>query len=139
MESETHWRHIVTGEIIELDTGSFADVVNGTEKLVIVEFYTTSCPNCRTMEPVFQELAGEMAEYAVFARINAQVHHSIAQSHGVMGVPTFKFFCGGRPIAEDVGAQHATMLRNTIKDLVKRRTECIGKSTPISYEMDGYG
>ncbi len=127
------------GEIHELDMDSFAKMTAGTKDLVVVEFYTTVCPNCRAMEPVLKDLAKELRGVAVFGRVNAQVHQQLAAKYGVMGVPTFKFFCGGRPVGEDIGAMPATLLRNTIKDLVKRKRECITRSTPISYEMDGYG
>lgn len=129
----------MSGEVLELDDTTFTEVVNNPDKLVIVEFYTTTCPNCRAMEPVFYDLAVELSDIAVFARINAQAHMSIAMAHGIMGVPAFKFFCQGRTIAEDVGAMHATLLRNTVKDLVRRSSACISGSTPISYEIDGYG
>jgi hypothetical protein len=42
-------------------------------------------------------------------------------------------------VGELVGAINTTILRNTIKDLIRHRNECVNKSTRISYEMDGYG
>ena len=127
-----------TDAIIELTSSSFHSIVQAHEKLVVVEFYTTTCPNCAAIEPVYEELAWELHRYASFARINAQVHVDVAQRFGILGVPTFKFFCKKRPIGDIVGAVNATILRNTIKDFIKHRTECASRSTPISYEMDGY-
>jgi len=126
-------------KVRELTGLSFQDILDTTKKLVVVEFYTSTCPNCRIMEPVLEEIAEELKEIAEFTRVNAQTNPALAASHGIMGVPTFKFFCQGRSIGELVGALPATILRNTIKDLVKRRSECISKSTPVSYEIDGYG
>ena len=127
------------GDVLELTGTTFPKVVEGSKELVVIEFYTTTCPNCRIMEPIIRELAKELKDTAVFGRVNAQVERSLAMRYGVMGVPTFKFFCSGKPIAEDVGAMPNTLLMNTIKDLIHRRRECISGSTRISYEMDGYG
>ncbi len=126
-------------EIKELDMSSLDKVLKSTEKLIIVEFYTNTCPNCRAIAPVYANLSKELSRDAVFTQINAQVNTELASRYGVMGVPTFRFFCKERPIGEIVGEVNATILRNTIKDFIKHRTECISKSTSLSYEMDGYG
>ena len=123
----------------ELDMGNFDETVRGTDKLVIVEFYNTTCPNCQAIAPTYAELSLELKKEALFTRVNAQLNPSIAARFGVMGVPTFKFLCKDRPVGEIVGAVHATMLRNTIKDMVRHRTECISKSTKLVFELDGYG
>jgi thioredoxin 1 len=125
--------------IKELDDSTLEKEMAATGKLVVVEFYTDTCPNCKAMEPVFRQLSDELAKDAVFAKVNAQHSLKSARKHGVFGVPTFKFFCGGQPIGELVGAINATMLRNTVKDLIRHRNECIEKSTRISWDMDGYG
>lgn len=123
----------------ELDEKLYNDTLKSTEKLVIVEFYTSTCPNCQSIAPTYTELSKELQHYAIFTKVNAEINTSIASHNGIMGVPTFKFFCKTRPIGELVGSVNATLLRNTIKDLIKHRNECISKSTPISYDIDGYG
>ncbi len=126
-------------DIKELDTKSFDEILKDSDKLIIVEFYTTTCPNCRAIAPVYSELAKELQKNAIFAKINAQNNSELSMRYGIMGVPTFKFFCQGKPIGELVGAIHATVLRNTIKDLIKHRMECASKSTKLAFEIDGYG
>jgi thiol-disulfide isomerase/thioredoxin len=125
--------------IKDMDDKIFDETLKSTDKLVIVEFYTNTCPNCLAIAPVYEELAKELGKDAIFTQVNAQKNIAIAQRYGVMATPTFKFFCKNGPIGELVGAIHATVLRNTIKDLIRHRTECVSKSTRISYEMDGYG
>lgn len=125
--------------IKELDDKTFDETLKSTDKLVIVEFYTNTCPNCLAIAPVYEELSKELGKDAVFSQVNAQKNMTIAARYGVMATPTFKFFCKTGPIGELVGAIHATVLRNTIKDLIRHRMECVSKSTRISYEMDGYG
>lgn len=127
------------GKVKELDDGNFDEVVGGSDKLVIVEFYTNSCPNCVAIAPVYTKLSEEHGLDAVFAKMNVQKYQRIGARYGIMGTPTFKFFCKGRPIGEIVGAVHGTIIRNTIKDFVRHRTECASMSTRMTYEIDGYG
>lgn len=125
--------------IRELDHNSFDKTLKGTDKLVIVEFYNNTCPNCAAIAPVYSELSKELEKDAVFAKVNAEQNMAIAMRYGIMGVPTFKFLCKNKPIGEIVGSVNATMLRNTIKDYIRHKLECVSKSTPLLYELDGYG
>jgi len=115
------------------------EIEKSQNKLVVVEFYTTTCPNCAAMVPVFEEVASLMAKDAVFFTVNANENQELAMRFGVMGVPAFKFFCNGKEVAGTVGATNVTALSNTVKDLVKYGTQCISNSTILKYEMDGYG
>jgi thiol-disulfide isomerase/thioredoxin len=126
-------------EIQKIDAADFDNLLKDSEKLVVVEFYTTTCPNCAAIAPVYKEMAsGELAKDADFTMVNVESAQELSMRYGIMGVPTFKFFCKSKVIGEIVGAVNATILRNTIKDLIKHRDECVFKSTRISYEMDGY-
>jgi thioredoxin-like negative regulator of GroEL len=126
-------------DIKELNDESFNKLINKTDKFVAVMFYTTTCPNCRAITPVYEELSSELSKDAIFTRVNAEQNMGLASQFGIMGVPTFKFFCNNNPIGELVGAINRTILRNTIKDLIRHKNECISKSTRITWEMDGYG
>ncbi|UCE36977.1 MAG: thioredoxin [Thermoplasmata archaeon] len=127
------------GKVKELDDASFDETLKTTDKLIIVEFYTTTCPNCRAIAPIYAELSEELENEAVFTKLNTEQNMNVAARYGIMGVPTFKFFCKEKPIGEVVGTIPTTMLRNTIKDYIRHRLECATKSTRLVYEMDGYG
>ena len=129
----------MAGSVQELDPGSFGKALEGGDRLVVVEFYTDTCVNCAALKPVYEALSAEMGAEASFARVNAASNPSLASSFGIMGVPTIKFFCRGRPIGDIVGEVNATVLRNTIKDFIKHRLECVSKSSVLRTEMDGYG
>jgi thioredoxin-like negative regulator of GroEL len=126
-------------EVRELNDESFDKLITTSEKFVAVMFYTNSCPNCRAITPVYSELSNELEKDAVFTRVNAQQNGILAVRFGIMGVPTFKFFCKNKPIGELVGAINSTLLRNTIKDLIRHKNECISKTTSFRWEIDGYG
>ena len=124
----------------DIDQTEFDKAIETSKnKLVVVEFYTKTCPNCAAMVPIYQEVAGGLQKDAEFYKIDANVNQELSMRFGIMGVPAFKFFCNGVEVAGIVGATNSTALANTVKDLVKHGTQCISKSTIIRYEMDGYG
>ena len=125
--------------IKDLNEQEFDGLLTNKDDFISVMFYTTTCPNCLAIAPVYEELSNELAKDAVFTQVNAQQNMTLAAKYGVMATPTFKFFCKGGPIGELVGAIPSTMLRNTIKDLIRHRMECAASSTSFRYEMDGYG
>ena len=127
------------GAIKDINESDFDKLLDDQEDFISVMFYTTTCPNCKAIAPVYEELAKELGRDGIFTKINTERNTNIALRFGVMGVPTFKFFCKKRPVGELVGAINTTILRNTIKDIIRHRNECINKSTRLSYEMDGYG
>ncbi|MCU0798597.1 MAG: thioredoxin family protein [Candidatus Thermoplasmatota archaeon] len=126
------------GAIEELDTEGFEKAVRAREMLMIVEFYTNSCPNCKAMEPIYRKVASDLAGKAYCARVNAQGHMELVMRYGIQSVPTFKFLCRGRPVGEIVGAVNETLLRNTIVDMAQNRAKCVNSATVLSYDLTGY-
>jgi thioredoxin 1 len=129
----------MTSKIKELDDKNFAEAVNDPERLVIVEFYSTTCPNCTAIAPVYAKLSEDKELDASFTKLNTQKAPAIAQRYGIMGTPTFKFFCKGEPVGEIVGAVNAVIIKNQIKEYMRHRRECRSKTTKMVFEMDGYG
>jgi thioredoxin-like negative regulator of GroEL len=106
---------------------------------VVVEFYMEGCEVCQAMEPVYEQLSHELSEEAVFAKVDAQVNLDMALQYGVVGTPTFKLFCRDKFLGEIVGETNATVLRNTIKDMIRHQAACTVRSRRTTYEQDGYG
>jgi len=127
------------GNVKDLDLGKFEQALDVGDKLVVVEFYSNNCAFCAAVAPIYEALSAEMGEEAVFARINAQENPALATKFGVMGTPTFKFFCRKQAIGDIVGEVNITLLRNSIKDFIRHRTECPFGVTPLKFEIDGYG
>jgi thioredoxin 1 len=120
-------------EMVELTDASWEASVERGEDLVLVMFYSPLCPHCMAMMPYFQKYAREFRGKLVFARIDVNKNPYSVERYGVMATPTFKFFCGGRPIQEIVGEVYPTLLQKAVEDALRYGRECILKSTPIDY------
>ena len=124
--------------VMELDDTSWEKTVEKSEKPIFVMFYTNTCPYCKQMEPSFYKYSDEFKEKVVFAKINLENSPTIMSRYAIMGTPTFKFFCGGKPVQELTGAIYPTLLKKTVEDSLQHGRECLGKTTWIEPVDPGY-
>ena len=88
-----------------------------SKELVLVDFWHPQCPYCRVLEPIYVELSREYEGKLEFARFNvleSPENQELAVRWGIMGTPTLKFFCGGRPVQDIVGVLTKDYLRQGI-------------------------
>ncbi len=125
-------------DVADVSEADWESLVEKSVSPVVVMFHSPTCPNCREIEPYFDEFAEEFKGKAVFMKLNVLENPRIAGRYGVMGTPTFKFFCLGRPVQEVVGAAYPPLIKRTIEETLERGSECARRSTKIDYSMTGY-
>jgi thioredoxin-like negative regulator of GroEL len=81
------------------------------------------------MEPHFKEYSDMFKEKVLFARVNVANNPTIVSRYGIMGTPTFKYFCNGHPIKEISGAIYPTLLKKTIEEGLNHGDKCEQKTT----------
>ena len=75
-----------------------------SHRAVVAMFTSATCPPCRMIEPVFEELAREKAKrgagQVAFAKVDLGVGMGsmVAREHGVAATPTFVFFLDGKRV-----------------------------------------
>ena len=83
--------------VLDLIPSNFDDVVLKSGKPTLVEFFAPWCGHCKTLAPVYEELA-QVFEYAKdkvqIAKVDADAEKSLGKRFGVQGFPTIKFFDG---------------------------------------------
>jgi protein disulfide-isomerase A6 len=83
--------------VLDLIPGNFDEVVLKSGKPTLVEFFAPWCGHCKTLAPVYEELAQafEFAKDKVqIAKVDADAEKSLGKRFGVQGFPTLKFFDG---------------------------------------------
>jgi len=93
----------------------FPRVVLASPKPAVVDFWAEWCGPCRKMRPVFERLSAEFSGRALFASLNVDDGPDVAASFGVLGIPTFIVFVGGKPVERVVGACGEGALRKAIE------------------------
>jgi thioredoxin 1 len=122
------------GEIEEINAIEWKDRILASKRLVVVEFWHKQCSHCRAIEPVYSELSLEYGDKLKFTKLNvfeSYENQQLAAKHGIMGTPTFLFFCGGRPVNGVVGALPKEDLIQAIEFTIKKHQDCTKKSTPL--------
>jgi thioredoxin-like negative regulator of GroEL len=111
-------------EIKDLDDSNWESNVEKGSKPVFVMFYSPTCAFCKQMEPYFYEYSNDFKGKVIFARVNVVKNPTIISRYGIMGTPTFKYFCKGRPIQEISGAIYHTLLKKTVEDGLRHGDNC---------------
>lgn len=124
--------------IIELNDSSWEEMLENQERPMVVMFYLPGCPHCKQIEPYFREYAAEFGNSCTFVRMNGIESQMTAMKYGVLSAPTFKFFCKGKAIREEVGLVSPSLLKNAIKEFIEHGNECALHSTLIPSELSPY-
>jgi len=130
---------LVPGNPVEVDDRNWEKNVEKAEHPVAVMFYSPVCPFCHQIEPYFRNYAREYQKTVIFARLNVLSSPWTSERYGVRSTPTFKFFCGGKPVQEIVGAVYPALLKKIVDEVLLHGKECAENSTTIDYEITGYG
>ena len=93
------------GTPIVVTDASFAEDVLASPLPAVVDFWAPSCPPCRVIGPILNELAAEYAGRLMIAKLNVDEHQRSMVQLGVQGVPTLIVFKDGREVERLVGAR----------------------------------
>jgi len=96
MQNTEHLRHIT-------DSSFESDVIKSS-KPSIVDFWAEWCGPCRTIGPVFEELAKEYSGKINFFKMNVDENSSTPAKFGIRGIPTLLLFKDGKMFDQIVGA-----------------------------------
>lgn len=83
---------------------SFKEDVLDSKKVVLLDAWAPWCGPCRAMEPVLEQIAEEVKDWAEIVKLNVDEHGELAQKLEVSAMPTFMVFKGGQKVASSVGA-----------------------------------
>ena len=83
---------------------------------MLVDFYADWCGPCKAMAPVVETLAEEYAGKAKVGKINTDENQDIAMEYGIMSIPTFLVFKGGKVVNKMIGMQDKRNLVAAIEE-----------------------
>ena len=100
--------------IIEVNPANFDELLT-SELPVLVDFWAPWCGPCRTVSPIVDELADELAGRVVVAKCNVDENQDVAVKFGVMSIPTLIVFKDSKEASRTVGAMPKPRLKAEIE------------------------
>jgi len=98
-----------------IDSTSFERLIKENPH-VIVDFYSTDCPPCANLAPIYETMA-EKYQQAVFVKIMRQDNRELAQSLFVMSSPTVLFFRDGKMLEQRLTG---SIVENELEQIIKQ-------------------
>lgn len=104
------------GNVQELNKDNFSRM---TEKGVsLVDFWAPWCGPCRTMSPMVDALATEMAGQAMIGKVNIDENETLAARYGVMTIPSLFIMKDGRIVKSLIGVQPKETLKQALQQAI---------------------
>ena len=88
--------------IINVTRDSFEQEVLQSAEPVLVDFWASWCAPCRMMGATLEEYTGLHPEQKI-AKVNVDEEMELAQTYGVMSIPSLLIFLGGELLHQSTG------------------------------------
>jgi thioredoxin 1 len=83
---------------------SFDDLITGSDRPVLVDFWAEWCGACKMLSPTLQKIASEYRGRIVTVKVNVDRKPHLAARFQVSGIPTVILFAAGKPVLRFSGA-----------------------------------
>jgi thioredoxin 1 len=88
---------------VDVTDADFAQVVAGSGKLAVVDFWADWCEPCRPMSAYVAMLAGDYADRVLVAALDVDENPAVAEQYQIMGLPTLLCLRQGEEVGRIVG------------------------------------
>ena len=97
---------------------SFDDLLAGSEKPVLVDFYATWCGPCQMMSPILEQVSTQMSDRLQVVKIDTDKYPELASQHQIHALPTLVLFKNAQPIERIEGVVPTAQLVQRLQSLV---------------------
>ena len=104
---------------ISLTTSAFADKIEGSKGVALIDFWAEWCGPCRMLSPVIDEVAADFAGRAEIYKVNVDEEGELAAKFGIMSIPTLIIFKDGAVFDKLVGVVPKDSIAEKIENALK--------------------
>lgn len=92
---------------------------------VVVDFWADWCVPCRTLGPILEKLAEDGQGVFRLAKVNVDENPNLAIRYAVRSIPIVKAFRHGRVIAEFIGLQPESRVRDFVRSIAPSESDLL--------------
>ncbi|MCX6352085.1 MAG: thioredoxin [Bacteroidetes bacterium] len=89
---------------IEITDANFEELVNKSDKPVMLDFWAAWCGPCLAIGPIVEEISKEYEGKALIGKVDVDNNPAVSQAFGIRNIPTILFFKNGEIVDKQVGA-----------------------------------
>lgn len=104
---------------ISLTTAAFADKIESSKGVALIDFWAAWCGPCRMLSPVIDEVAADFAGRAEIYKVNVDEEGELAAKFGIMSIPTLIIFKDGAVFDKLVGVVPKDSIAEKIENALK--------------------
>ncbi len=102
---------------LEITEGNFEELVMGTDKPVVLDFWAVWCGPCKMIAPHIDEMHNEYGDRAVIGKVDVDSSNEIAMKYGIRNIPTVLFIKNGEVVEKVVGAVSKSALTEKLDNM----------------------
>lgn len=122
---------LADGTLNEISDSNFMEEIR-KPSTAIIEFYTSTCPYCKQLAPILDELASDYKSKVYFAKINIDSVEEAAEAFDVIGVPLVIAFKKGQAVAKMEGLRGIDEIDDWINSIHKGLRPMNLESGPVT-------
>ena len=88
---------------VTVTDATFTDIVEHAARPVLLDMWAAWCGPCKTLAPIVDDLAGELAGQVRVAKLNVDENPQTASRFNVRSIPTLLLLKGGQEVDRIVG------------------------------------
>lgn len=104
---------------------SFKEIVENTDKGILLDFYASWCGPCKVLSPIIDELAHEIGDRAIIAKVDSEANPQLSAFFKIKSIPTMVFLKDQKLIEVINGLVPKPNLKEMIEDLIAYEFEKI--------------
>jgi len=106
---------------------SFKEIVENTDKGILLDFYASWCGPCKVLSPIIDELAHEIGDRAIIAKVDSEANPQLSAFFKIKSIPTMVFIKDQKLIEVINGLVPKPNLKEMIEDLIAYEFEETGE------------
>ena len=102
------------GKALEITDANFNELVEKSDKPVLVDFWAEWCGPCRMVGPVVEKIAEGYEGRAIVGKVDVDSNPEISAKFGIRSIPTLLYFKNGEMVDRVVGAVPQVVLEEKL-------------------------